>query len=97
MTALDEYRLHTTARSATIDRCGFLGDELTIRITCEDLRAESVERIGLDVIKSIHVREEVDESRVDVYRGHPQALAKTVTIRRRPPGSAADYDYEEGS
>ena len=97
MTTLDEYRLHTNARSATIDRSGFLGDELTIRISCEDLRPETVEQIGLDVIKSIHVREEVDESRVDVYRGHPRALAKTVTIRRRPPGSAPDYDYEEGS
>ena len=97
MTTLDEYRLHTNARSATIDRWGFLGDELTIRISCQDLRPESVERIGLDVIKSIHVREEVDESRVNVYRGRPQELAKTVRIRRRPPRSAPDYDYEEDS
>ena len=51
MTTLDEYRLHTNPRSATIDRWGFLGDELTIRISCEDLRPETVEHIGLDVIK----------------------------------------------
>ncbi|MCY4373242.1 MAG: hypothetical protein OXC31_05655 [Spirochaetaceae bacterium] len=81
MTTLDEYRLHPNARSATIDRSGFLGDELTIRISCEDLRPESVEQIGLDVIKSIHVREEVDESRVDIYRGRPQVLTKTLKIR----------------
>ena len=81
MTTLDEYRLHTNARSATIDRSGFLGDELTIRISCEDLRPESVEQIGLDVIKSIHVREEVDESRVDIYRGRPQVLTKKLKIR----------------
>lgn len=43
MTTLDEYRLHTNARSATIDRSGFLGDELTIHISCEDLRPETVE------------------------------------------------------
>ncbi len=81
MTTLDEYRLHTNARSATIGRSGFLGDELTIHISCEDLRPESVEQIGLDVIKSIHVREEVDESRVDVYRGRPQVLTKKLKIR----------------
>ena len=81
MTTLDEYRLHANARSATIDRSGFLGDELTIHISCEDLRPESVEQIGLDVIKSIHVREEVDESRVDIYRGRPQVLTKKLKIR----------------
>ncbi len=32
MTTLDEYTLHTNAQSATIDRWGFLGDELKIRI-----------------------------------------------------------------
>ena len=89
MTTLDEYRLHTTARSAKIDRWGFLGDELRIRISCEDLRPESVEQIGLDVIKSIHVREQVDESRVDVYRGRPQLLAKTLTISNRGPESTS--------
>ena len=83
MTTLDEYRLHTHARSATIERWGFLGDELTIRISCEDLRPESVEQIGLDVIKSIHVREQVDESRVEVYHGRPQVLTKTLTISKR--------------
>ena len=81
MTRLDEYNLRTDLRSATIDRLGFLGDELTIRISCEDLHPESVEQIGLDVIKSIHVREEVDESRVDIYRGRPQVLTKKLKIR----------------
>ena len=81
MTTLDEYRLHTSVRSATIDRSGFLGDELTIRISCEDLRPETVEQIGLDVIKSIHVREEVDESRVGIYRGRPPVLTKKLKIR----------------
>ena len=88
MTTLDEYRLHTNARSATIDRWGFLGDELTIRISCEDLRPESVEQIGLDVITSIHAREEVDESRVNVYRGRPQVRYRTVTISKRGPESS---------
>ena len=82
MTTLDEYTLHTNAQSVTIDRWGFLGDELKIRISCEDLRPESVEQIGLDVIKSIHVREQIDESRVDVYRGRPQVLTETIMMSK---------------
>ena len=93
MTTLDEYTLHTNAQSATIDRWGFLGDELKIRISCEDLRPESVEQIGLAVIKSIHVREQVDESRVDVYRDRPQVLTKTVMISKR--GTEAAPHCEE--
>lgn len=79
MTTVDEYTLHTKPCAATIERLGFLGDELNIRIECDGLRTETVEQIGLDVIKSIHVREQVDESRIDVYRGHPQALARKET------------------
>ena len=82
MTTLDEYTLHTNAQSVTIDRWGFLGDELKIRISCEDLRPESVEQIGLDVIKSIHVREQIDESRVDIYRGRPQVLTETIMMSK---------------
>ena len=89
MTALDEYRLHTTARSATIDRCGISWRRTHDTHHMRGLAGpESVERIGLDVIKSIHVREEVDESRVDVYRGRPQLLAKTLTISKRGPKSS---------
>lgn len=80
MTTVDEYALHTKCRGATIERLGFLGDEITIRIECDTLSAEAVEHIGLGVIKSLHVREQVDQTHVDVYRGHPRALTRKVTF-----------------
>lgn len=79
MTTIDEYTLHTKPCAATIERLGFLGDELNISIECDGLRTETLEQIGLDVVKSIHVREQVDESRIDVYRGQPQALVRKET------------------